>query len=85
MKQREKPARRQGHPCLLFVHDIALQASAVIPDFPSFVTFTINCMFLNSLIYIRVISGHLHMDACSNVKNQLVGKAIRAYGSFMTL
>ena len=25
------------------------------------------------------------MDACSNVENQLVGKAIRDCGSFMTL
>ena len=49
MKQREKSARRQGHPCLLFVHDIA---SAVIANFRSFVIFTINCMFLNSLIYV---------------------------------
>ena len=49
MKQREKSARQQGHPCLMFVHDIA---SAVIPNFPSIVTFTINCMFLNSLIYV---------------------------------
>ena len=49
MKQREKSARRQGHPCLLFVHDIA---SAVIPNFPFFVTFTIDCMLLNSLIYV---------------------------------
>ena len=49
MKQREKSARRQGHPCLLFVHDIA---SAVIPNFRSFVIFTIYCMFLTSLIYV---------------------------------
>ena len=49
MKQREKPACRQGHPCFLFVHDIAC---AVIPTFRSFVTFTTNCMFLNSLIYV---------------------------------
>ena len=60
MKQREKSAHRQGHPCLLFVHDIA---SAVISNVPSFLTSTINCMFLNSLInvlfrdiYIRTLA-----------------------------
>ena len=31
---------------------MALQANAVIPNFPSFVAFTINCMFLNSLVYV---------------------------------
>ena len=34
---------------------------------------------------IRVPLQHLQVDACNNVKNQLVGKAIRACSSFMTL
>ena len=37
LQQREKPARRKGHPSLRFFHDFA---AALIPNFHSFVIFT---------------------------------------------
>ena len=75
-----KVARRQGHPCLLFFRDFA---TAVIPNFRSLCD-THKCKFLNSLIYV-FFRDIYKWTLATNVKNQLVGKAIRACGSFMTL
>ena len=80
LQQHEKLALRQGHPCLWFFHDFA---TPVIPKFCSFCD-THKCKFLNSLIHICFRDIH-KWTLATNVKNQLVGKIIRACDSFMTL